>query len=170
MFRSPYDDPKSTNSGYYVIVGPGTPFEGKTGIVPERITDGTSETLLIVEAKQGVPWTKPEDIPFDPAKPLPKLGGFVRGRFGAVLADGTVRTFEGDSVKDQLRWLIVRNDGHGIDWQKIGFSESPSATPPTTSYTVPATPMRPGRIGGNRLNQDRNNLKMLRWRCTIITT
>ena len=27
VFRSPYDDPKSTHAGYYVLVGPGTLFE-----------------------------------------------------------------------------------------------------------------------------------------------
>ena len=44
------------------------------------ITDGTSNTLMIVEAKRNIPWTKPEDLSFDPDKPVPELGGFVEGR------------------------------------------------------------------------------------------
>ena len=45
--------------------------------------DGTSGTLLIVEGGTAVPWTKPEDIPYDPGKPLPQLGGLFK--------DGTPR-------------------------------------------------------------------------------
>ena len=33
-------------------------------------------TILAVEAKREVPWTKPEDIPFNPELPLPQIGGF----------------------------------------------------------------------------------------------
>ncbi len=129
VFRSPYDDPNSTNSGYYVLNGPGTIFEGTKGIGIADIKDGTSNTLLVVESKQNIPWTKPEDIPFDPNKPLPKIGGFVKGQFLAVLADGFARPFETEKVKDQLKWLILRNDGHPIDWEKIGVAKGagPSA-------------------------------------------
>jgi hypothetical protein len=117
IFRSPNDDPKSKNSGYYAIVGPGTVFEGPDGVKIRDITDGTSNTLMIVEAKRNIPWTKPEDIPFDPEKPLPELGGFVSGRFTAALADGSVHSIDKDRVKDNLKWLIMRNDGHPIDWR-----------------------------------------------------
>jgi len=30
---------------------------------------------MIVEAAHPIPWTKPEDVPYYEAKPLPKLGG-----------------------------------------------------------------------------------------------
>jgi prepilin-type processing-associated H-X9-DG protein len=114
VFRSPYDDPKSTSSGYYALVGPGTMFEGTEGIRIQNVTDGTSNTLMIVEAKRNIPWTKPEDIPFDPEKPLPQLGGFVEGGFNCAFADGSARSFETARVKDDLKWLIMRNDGHVI--------------------------------------------------------
>ena len=38
------------------------------------ITDGMSNTLLVVEAAEPVPWTQPEGLPFAPNGPLPKLG------------------------------------------------------------------------------------------------
>jgi beta-lactamase regulating signal transducer with metallopeptidase domain len=114
VFRSPYDDPKSTNSGYYGFVGVGTIFEGPDGVKIRDILDGTSTTIAIVESKRNIPWTKPEDIPFDPDKPLPDLGGFVEGGFNCALADGAARSMETARVKEELKWLIMRNDGHVI--------------------------------------------------------
>ncbi|HEV8066567.1 MAG TPA: M56 family metallopeptidase [Planctomycetaceae bacterium] len=114
QFRSPYDDPKSLNSGYYALVGPGTMFDGTEGIQIQNVTDGTSNTLMIVEAKRNIPWTKPEDIPFDPEKSPPDLGGFVEGGFNCAFADGSAHSLETARVKDELKWLIMRNDGHVI--------------------------------------------------------
>jgi hypothetical protein len=115
VFRSPYDDPKSTNSGYYVLVGPGTPFEKRPlGVAMSEIVDGTSNTILFVEAKRAVPWTKPEDIPFDATKTVPELGGYVEGKFAAAMADGSVHIFDRAQVDNILKWMILRNDLHVI--------------------------------------------------------
>jgi hypothetical protein len=113
-YRSPFDDPKSTNSGYFALVGPGTAFEGSNGVRIRDISDGTQGTLLVVESRRNIPWTKPEDIPFDPNKELPELGGFMRGQLNAVFADGTMRTLDLAKVGAQLKWLIVPNDGHEV--------------------------------------------------------
>ena len=61
----------------------------------QQITDGTSNTLMAVEAKESVPWTKPDaELEFDPAAVAslygaggPHDGGFnaaVRRRLGAI--------------------------------------------------------------------------------------
>jgi hypothetical protein len=113
--RSPYDDPKSTNAGYFALVGPGTAFESKTGMLIREISDGTSNTIMLVESKRKTPWTKPSDIRFDPKKAVPKLGGYVEGEFTAGMCDGTVRPIPLAAVKDTLKWLIIRNDGHAVD-------------------------------------------------------
>jgi hypothetical protein len=116
VFRSPFADEKSTNSSYYALVGRGTIFEGTKGIPIREITDGTSKTLMFVEAKREIPWTKPADIDFDPDKPVPQLGGFVKGHFTAALADGACLIFRIDSFKgDDLKWAMMRNDGHPIE-------------------------------------------------------
>jgi beta-lactamase regulating signal transducer with metallopeptidase domain len=149
VFRSPFDDPKSTSSGYYVLVGPGTVFEGPQGVGIADIIDGTSNTLMIVETKRNIPWTKPEDIPFDPKKPLPELGGFVQGEFLGALADGSVRGYVIDKVKDQLKWLIMRNDMNVIDVERLG------ANPVRATMRQP-----PGRPLG-KAARTRGNLKAL---------
>jgi hypothetical protein len=50
-------------------------------------TDGTSQTFLVVESSEAVPWTKPADLVYDAGKPLPNLG--FEDRFYLVLADGS---------------------------------------------------------------------------------
>ncbi|HEV8066568.1 MAG TPA: M56 family metallopeptidase [Planctomycetaceae bacterium] len=127
IFHSPYDDPKSTNSAYFALVGPGTVFEGADGITWKQLydADGTTETILFIEAKRNIPWTKPEDIPFDPQKPLPAVGGFEEGRLSAAFADGHAARMKTEKIKDQLKWLIMRNDGHAIQWRGV-FGDPPS--------------------------------------------
>src|SRR5438477_510375 len=51
---------------YQVFVGKGTVFEPGEKISFPQIPDGTSNTLMAVEAGDSVPWTKPEDLVFDP--------------------------------------------------------------------------------------------------------
>src|SRR5262249_43022624 len=77
---------------YQVFAGNGAIFEGRQGIKFTEAFDGTSNTLLIVEASESVPWTKPADLPYDPQKPLPQLGGtYPDGKFNVILADGSPR-------------------------------------------------------------------------------
>jgi prepilin-type processing-associated H-X9-DG protein len=99
---------------YQGFVGKGAFFEGKKGIAIADITDGTSNTIMIVEAANQVPWSKPEDLPYDPDKPLPKLGGLFEGGFNAAFCDGSVR-FMSSKIKPQtLHIVIQRNDGQVV--------------------------------------------------------
>jgi hypothetical protein len=106
---------------YQVFVGRGAAFEGRKGMrFPDDFPDGPSQTILIVETGEAVPWTKPEDLPYDPELPLPKLGGLRLGRgvFMAGTADGTVRSVGGNISEATLRAAITRNGGEslGPDW------------------------------------------------------
>lgn len=70
-------------------------------------TDGTSNTILIVESSQSVPWTKPED--------LTELNdqSFAGQPLRFVLADGSVSQMSPiDSVK--LEKMITRNGGEVV--------------------------------------------------------
>jgi prepilin-type processing-associated H-X9-DG protein len=114
-----YADPlmkadKPYTTFYQGFVGAGAFFEGKKGIGIRDITDGTSNTLMIVQAGSAVPWTKPEDLPFKPGAQLPKLGGTANG-FNALFADGSVRFFSKSTSEKTLRAVITRNGGEVID-------------------------------------------------------
>jgi prepilin-type processing-associated H-X9-DG protein len=71
------------------------------------ITDGSSNTLMAVEAGDSVIWTKPADLVFDPDKPLPKLGGICPGYFNAGFCDGSVKYLKTDTDPKTLKALIT---------------------------------------------------------------
>ena len=110
---------------YRGFSGPMTLFdpEAKNGVGIADVTDGTSNTLGVVEAREAVPWTKPDaEIPFEGpglkpevlAKLPPRLGGHFPGGFNALFLDGSVR-FLKDSINIQvLHTFITRNGGEVI--------------------------------------------------------
>jgi RNA polymerase sigma factor (sigma-70 family) len=103
---------KTPHSTFYrVFVGPGTAFEGKEGHAVREFTDGTSNTLLAVEAGEAVPWTKPEELSYDANKALPKLGGVLGGDFNVLLADGSTRFVRRGFNERVFRDILTRSGG-----------------------------------------------------------
>jgi hypothetical protein len=110
---------------YQAFLGPGTAFEDPRGELPAP--DGAAPTILVVEAGEGVPWTKPADLIYDPGAPLPTLGGAQVWRraferrprpadgFFALLSDGTARDYRLPIDEPALRALIVRDGGAAHD-------------------------------------------------------
>ncbi len=81
-----------------------------------NITDGTSNSLMIVEAAEAVEWTKPADMVYDPKKDLPKLGGHSVGGFNALLGDGSVRFIRDTIDKTVLKALITIDGGEVVNY------------------------------------------------------
>jgi hypothetical protein len=93
---------------FQLVTGPETLFDGKTGPNLQSIPDGAEATLLMVESAEGVPWTKPSDVTYDPKAPVPKLGShFDQGGLG-VFADGSVAFIKQDIDEPTLRALFTR--------------------------------------------------------------
>jgi hypothetical protein len=104
---------------YQGFYGKGAAWEGTKGLrFPADFVDGTSNTILLVEAAKPVPWSKPEDIPFDAGKLWPKVGGQFKNGFNAALADGSVRFLTRKLTEATFRAAITRNGGEvlGDDW------------------------------------------------------
>jgi hypothetical protein len=90
-----------------------------SGLGIAQIADGTSNTILCVEATRAAPWTKPTDIPFDPMKDLPKFGKAFGEKPLAALCDGSVRELDLNTISAAtLKNAINTNDGIplGPDW------------------------------------------------------
>jgi hypothetical protein len=100
--------------------------KGEVSRLPASFTDGTSNTILIVEAGNPVPWTKPEDLHYAEDEPLPELGGLFPDVFHAVCVDGAAHTLTKQYDEEQLRHAITANAGDILDWSKIeGRSRRP---------------------------------------------
>jgi hypothetical protein len=105
-----------------VLSGKGTPFAAPgRGLRAGGISDGMSRTIAIVEATpdKAVPWTKPEDIEFNPDQPLAGVGNPQRpgGMFVGGMLDGSVRMIAPDLDPDVFKALVTPNGGEplGLD-------------------------------------------------------
>jgi RNA polymerase sigma factor (sigma-70 family) len=87
--------------------------QGESQIFPAHFPDGVSNTILIVEAGNAVPWTKPEDLPYEVNNipGLPELGGLFPDVFHAAFADGVVLALTKKYNEFNLRRFITSNDG-----------------------------------------------------------
>jgi hypothetical protein len=92
---------------YQGFVGPGTLFDGDEGAKIADFMYVARPTLMVVAAAQPVPWTKPEDVPYDEGKPLPRLGGPFADGFYAAFADGSVRFIGRNVAPESIRAAVT---------------------------------------------------------------
>jgi hypothetical protein len=125
VFAAPESARKEDQATYYqVFVGKDTVFEDDKDIAYQDITDGTVNTILIIEAGKPVPWTKPEDLPYSADRPVPELGGAIGDELiSLVTADAAphrLRKGVDEVFMQNLRIFITRNDFRTIfDWKDL---------------------------------------------------
>ncbi len=78
------------------------------------VRDGTSNTILILQNPEGVPWTQPKDLTIEEAIEI--VQGLEDGRkLIAGFYDGSVRVIDKSIDEQTLRNLLDPNDGNVVD-------------------------------------------------------
>jgi hypothetical protein len=107
---------------FQVFVGGGAAWERGTKPpgMPRTFVDGTSNTIVIAEAAEPVIWTKPDDLTYDPQRPLPKLGINPALGFLVAMGDGSVRRISPQITEKTLRAAITAagQEALGPDWNR----------------------------------------------------
>jgi len=116
----------------------------KNGSRMADMFDGTSNTLAVVEARNGVVWSKPEDLPFGGAVPL--LGEKGADRAPALRFDGSTLLFPTNLTAERF-WPFVTINGGEVtedpdDRRPIrgGRDVPPPDSPPTATQPAPKGP------------------------------
>lgn len=141
-YQSPDRFDASTN--YVVPVGVQTAFSGGRGRIPAHFTGGAENVAMLVEVDdaQAVPWTAPQDLPYQAAAPRAGLGSLRPDGALVALASGRVGRIAPDVSDAQLRELFT-----------IGEDSSPAGAyvKPANSSMPAATvaPMVPGVAAGS---------------------
>ncbi|MGD0041961.1 MAG: DUF1559 domain-containing protein [Isosphaeraceae bacterium] len=101
---------------YLTPRGKATIFPGSEGIKIQKITDGTSNTIFVVDAgnDRAVTWTKPDDWDVDPKLDLKGIFGHHPGGTPFTFADGSVRFIKETVDPKTLEMLITRDGGEVI--------------------------------------------------------
>jgi prepilin-type processing-associated H-X9-DG protein len=101
---------------YLAPVGEVTVFPGKKSVRVFDILDGTSITIMLVDATDdfAVVWTKPDDLKYDPKQPAKGLAARHGGTFMLAFADGSVHFLPADGDKKNLHALFTRAGGEVV--------------------------------------------------------
>ena len=116
VYQSPGSAAGPGKTNYLTVRGPNTIFPGKDGVGMSDITDGTANTVLVVEAsdQKAVVWTKPDDLEYNDADPAAGIMGLRREGFLATLCDGSAILIRSSLDSEVIRCLFLRNDGKSV--------------------------------------------------------
>jgi beta-lactamase regulating signal transducer with metallopeptidase domain len=112
IYRAPGSRAGEGKTNYLGVVGSNAAFPEKGTIMVQDFTDGTSNTIMLVEVPDqvAVEWTRPEDFPIDTTEPVKKLVGLRKGGFLTAFAEGSSQFISENIAPKTLRLLLIRND------------------------------------------------------------
>ncbi len=104
---------KEGKTTFLAPLGEATVFPDKRGVRIGEITDGTSNTIFLVdvETSRAVIWTRPEDWHYDPSDPLRGLARRLKDRYIVGMGDTSVRLLQREISKYTMQGAFTRNGG-----------------------------------------------------------
>lgn len=118
-----FADPRSDEepnicTNYAVITGEGTMFPGATAIKLRDILDGPSDVIAVASiGESDIIWTEPRDLEFDRMSfkindpDFPGIKDVSLEDAPVVFGDGRARGLKPGTPEDEIKSLILRNDG-----------------------------------------------------------
>jgi hypothetical protein len=122
VFATAADDPAHAAGGtrFQALVGPGGVFDPAARTGWAGSTDGTSNTILLVEAGEPVPWAAPRDVEYKSGGPLPKLGLPAADTVLLLVADGSTKRLPRSGLRaEDLSALFTRAGNEPVDWARL---------------------------------------------------
>jgi RNA polymerase sigma factor (sigma-70 family) len=114
VYRLGFQPENATDTYYQGFSGPGAAFEPGQRLGVGHFNDGTSNTLMVAEVGPPVPWTRPGDVEYDPAKPFPAVRWPFTNVIHTAFADASFRHWAPTLPELTLRQFISRGDGEVI--------------------------------------------------------
>jgi len=109
--------PQSSDTPFRVFHGGGALFETDGKLLKlSSVSDGLSNTIMVVAGTDSVPWSKPQEFPYSKTTPLPKLQVTANGKYLVLMADGSTRYVSPTISELVLRQAIEKADGNVINW------------------------------------------------------
>lgn len=115
VYRCPSNGPNVSNeTNYVMITGPGMLSDGKSTTKITQITDGTANTLMVVEITGSkIPWAAPRDleagkITFDVNEPqVQGISSNHPGGVNCAFCDGSVKFISSNADPKQIRAMCT---------------------------------------------------------------
>lgn len=109
------DSPLDPTTRWRVFYDNGALFDSNPNMSTkfQNISDGTSNTIMVVEGGEKGPWSQFNDYKFDPNGTLPSLGrsNTMNPKFSVVMADGSVMTVRQSVDQRILKAAITKAGG-----------------------------------------------------------
>jgi hypothetical protein len=118
VYKNPNAKLDDGKTNYLAVVGKECFMDGtEKGVQIQHVTDGTSNTIAVVEADldKAVEWTKPDDFQFDPNNPTAGLGHVRPGGWIAGFVDGSVQFISSGIDPNIVKAMFTRGGGEVVN-------------------------------------------------------
>lgn len=120
-YQSKLDDPPTSQTHYRVFTGEGSAFDTdlwRKGGGFNFIVDGLSNTILVIDTAETVPWPAPKEVLLQKGGQFPEFGHPKRSQVLIEMCDGSVRSVDKKALDAaKVRALATAAGGEAVgDW------------------------------------------------------